>query len=223
LRPGPRRAAGRAQPGARRSIGTRPCERVRRMTFSEQLALTLVDKLAIGGILVIGGWWLNRLLQVFKSQQDLKNELAKSRDARHIEFLDKQLSQFYYPIYIRLHIDDAVWKRILDKRGGDEDLRRRLAAAMEKNTLLPNHEEIVRVMQSNIHLAESDGAAFEAMLRYIRHVAVYKAMREAGCHDRDPASVGEPWPEDLLPMIVKTTGVLQDRYLKLVASATKRG
>jgi hypothetical protein len=193
------------------------------MTFSEQLVLTLVDKLAIGGILLLAAWWLNRLLHVFKSHQDLKNELAKLRDARHIEFLDKQLSQFYYPIYVRLHIDNAVWKRILDKRGGDDELRRRLATAIEKNTILPNHEEVVRIIQSNIHLAESDGAAFEAMLRYISHVAVYKAVREAGCHDRDPASLGEPWPQDLLPMIVKTTGVLQDRYLKLVASGTKRG
>jgi hypothetical protein len=190
------------------------------MTFQEQLAITVVDKLAIGGLLLLAGWWLNRLLETFRSRRSLENEFAKLRDAKRLEFLDKQLSQFYYPIYIRLHIDGVVWKRILDKREGNDELRRKVGDAIEKNVILPNHEEIVRIIQSNIHLAQCDAAAFEVMLRYVRHVAVYKAMREAGCHDRDPISLGEPWPDDFLPIVEKTTGASQQQFDALVAEKT---
>lgn len=144
------------------------------MTFREQLILTLIDKLLIAAVIVLIGWGLNRILEKLRSELALKNELVKLRDAKRLDFLDKQLSQFYYPLYIRLHIDGAVSRRILDNRNGDDDLRSRVGAAIERNIILPNHDEIVKTIQANIHLAESDGLAFDQMLRYVRHVSVYK-------------------------------------------------
>jgi hypothetical protein len=189
------------------------------MTFREQLIVTVVDKLAIGALILLVGWWLNRRLEIFRGQQAIKNEIEKLRHSKQIELLEKQLSQFYYPIYVRLNIDGAVWERILDKQNGDDELRRKVGDSIERNLMLPNHEEIVRIIQSNIHLAETDPEAFRIMLRYIRHVSVYKAMREAGCHDRDPISLGEPWPKDFLPKIEETTAKLQVRYDSLTASS----
>lgn len=192
------------------------------MTFREQLIITLVDKLAIGGLILLAGWYLNRTLELFRSRQARANEAAKLRDSKQLEFLEKQLSQFYYPIYIRLHMDGAVWDRILDKSQGGDELRRKVGEAIEKDFILPNHGEIVSIIQSNIHLAECDEASFKTLLRYVRHVSVYRAMRESGCHDRDPISLGEPWPADFLPLIEEMTRKLQHRYDALVTITTGR-
>src|SRR3954469_22872628 len=151
------------------------------MTLSDQLVVTVVDKLLIGMLVLLTGWGLNRLLESIKSQMALRNEFAKLRDAKELDYLDRQLSQFYYPLYIRLHIDGAVWNRILDKSNGNDSLRQRVGDAIERNVILPNHEQMVRIIESSIHLAESDQAGFDQMLQYVRHVAVYKAMRESGC------------------------------------------
>src|SRR5260221_3188851 len=46
-------------------------------------------------------------------------------------------------------------------------------------------EAIVSIIQSKIHLAESDKTTFEVMLYYVRHVSVYSAMRGANCFEQD--------------------------------------
>jgi hypothetical protein len=50
------------------------------------------------------------------------------------------------------------------------------------------------------------------MLDYIRHVALYKAMRLAGIKDRFPDELGEPWPRELFPRIEAMAYKLQDEY-----------
>ena len=46
-------------------------------TFQEKLFLTVVDKLLIGLLVAIAGFWLNRCLETFKSQYAMQNELLK--------------------------------------------------------------------------------------------------------------------------------------------------
>lgn len=189
----------------------------------DPLVIVVIDKLLIAALILLFAWVLNRGLEKVKSELAMRNEFAKLRDAKRLEFLDKQLSQFYYPLYIRLHIDGAVWERILDKRNGDDEIRRKVGEVIEKDTILPNHEEMVKIIQNNIHLAEGDAEAFDQMLKYVRHVAVYKAMRESGIHDRDPIALGEPWPERLLPVIEATTANLQWQYDQLASKYLDTG
>jgi len=191
------------------------------MTFREQLAITLIDKAAIGALVLFAGFWLNRALEKFKANQARESDRERLRIQKQVEYLDRQLSEFYYPIYIRLHIDGATWKRILDREHGAEDLRARVGGQIERDVLLPNHEAIVAIIQTRIHLAESDQEAFDAMLAYVRHVAVYRALRAVGCNDRDPIALNEPWPKQLLPVIERTTARLQQQYDSLVWTKTK--
>ena len=189
------------------------------MTFNEQLTITLIDKALIGALVLIAGFWLNRILERFKSDRARENERERLRAQKHLDYLERQLSEFYYPIYVRLHIDGATWDRILDRNKGNDEVRRRIGEEIEKNVLLPNHEATVAIIQSKIHLAESDQQAFDAMLKYIRHVAVYRAMRSAGFYDCDPVALGESWPSELLPIIERTTYKLQQQYDSLVEPA----
>jgi hypothetical protein len=187
------------------------------LSFNEQLIITLVDKLAIGCLLVFAGFLFNRILERFKSQRALENELTKLKETRNLEYLDKQLSHFYWPVYIRLYIDIAIREKILDKRK-DDPLLSKIGAEIEKNFILPNHDEIVRIIQSNIHLMESDGELFQEIRDYMRYVAIYKAMRAAECLDKFPEELGEPWPQKFLLLITKTAYSLQARYDRLASS-----
>src|SRR5215210_3315440 len=64
---------------------------------------------------------------------------------KRVEVLDLQLSQFYWPLYIRLEKNEVIWKRIFDVGEVDEG-KRRLAAEIENSVILPNHAEIVAII-----------------------------------------------------------------------------
>jgi hypothetical protein len=78
---------------------------------------------------------------------------------------------------------------------------------------------MLSVIQSKIHLAEADAESFALMLKYVRHASIYKAMRSAGCFDKDPYDLGEPFPKELIRCIESTTDELQDKYDSLVEPA----
>ncbi len=187
------------------------------LSFEDRLLLTVVDKAAIGLIVLVCGYLLNRLLEKFKSSASLRNELVKDRDRRGLEFAEKQLSQFYWPLYTRLHFDTAVWTRILEKDHTDDELRRRIGAGIEAEFILPNHEEAIKIIREKIHLMEGDDELFGLLRQYLRHVAVYKAMREAGEQEKYPKHVGEPWPKELVRKVEEETQALQDTYDSLLA------
>lgn len=189
------------------------------MTFQQQLVLAVVDKLLIGAILALAGFWLNRYLEAFKIQRALQNELVKARDQKEMQLLESQLSQFYWPIYLHFQIDNVVWERILQRQSKDP-VRAALAHRIETDFILPNHEAACKVIQANIHLAAANPELVSALLKYVRHVAVYRAIRASGNTEVDPLDVGEPWPSDVFPAVEKATMERQRAFDSLLKRYT---
>jgi hypothetical protein len=185
------------------------------MTFPQQVLLTLLDKGLLALMLAVAGFWLNRYIEAFKSRQALENELRKARDQKRIELLQSQLSQFYWPVYLHLQMDNVVWEKIL-QRNSEDPVKAKLGHRIENDFILPNHETTCKVIEANIHLAASDGQLMKAILNYIRHVAVYRALRASGINDFDPIYVGEPWPAEVFPRIEAATIAKQRDFEELL-------
>lgn len=139
-------------------------------------------------------------------------ELRRLALNKKVERLERQLSEFYWPIYLRLQKDNAVWERILDRTDGDDELRQAVGSEIERNVVLPNHLEIVNIIETKAHLAEADGTMMKLLQTYLRHIAVYQSMRAAGCYDKDPIYLGEPWPAGFFEAIEQRTLTLQQEY-----------
>ena len=101
------------------------------MNFYQQLILTLLDKLAIGVLLLLASFILNRAIESYKSRKAIENQMAKIRDEKRLEFLERQLSEFYWPLYIRLEKDRPIWERILDINKEEDSLERSLGVITE--------------------------------------------------------------------------------------------
>ncbi len=136
---------------------------------------------------------------------------------KQIEFLERQLSEFYWPFYFRLQKDNAVWKLILDRTKKEDMIRQNVAKEIERNFILPNHDEAVKLIEAKIHLAKADEEFLDQLLVYIRHVAVYSAMRSSGIFEYDPIYLGEPWPAKLVALVEQKTRQLQQEYDGLIA------
>src|ERR1019366_6344748 len=64
--------------------------------------------------------------------------------------LQQRLSEFYWPLYLRLQRDNIVWTRILARNDSDET-KRKIAHEIEESVILPNHREAIGIIERGIH------------------------------------------------------------------------
>ncbi|MGI0484617.1 hypothetical protein ACN4EK_04210 [Pantanalinema rosaneae CENA516] len=211
------------------------------MVISEKLVELIVDKLLLGGIVLVAGYWLNKRLEMFKNDMneksrqrqliaelenqqkrqiaELENQLAMERYNAELEFIEKQISEFYWPIYLRLEKDNVMWKRIKSLSPENNVLPESASAAIEQEFILKNHQEIVEIIESKIHLAENSANSRELineLVKFIKHVAIYKTIRTIDelCQV-NPVDMNEPYPANLFPLIERNLRELQNRYEQL--------
>ena len=183
-------------------------------SLNKELFKIIVDKFAIGLLIVLAGYILNRAIERFKAAEALRNELHKQRFAAKLNRVERQLSEFYWPVYLRLQMDNTVWRRLLDKNRDDSDPLKVIGNQIEVDFLLPNHREIVKIIESKIQLAEPDNTLQALLLEYINHVAIYNAATAAGFKDlhNTQRDLLTPWPDGLFGAIEARTLSLQKNY-----------
>jgi len=84
-------------------------------TTTRDLIKIVPDKLAIGLLILFPGFMLNRAIENDKAAQALKSEISKQRFAATPHRIERQLSEFDWPMYLRLQKDNTVWHHLLDK------------------------------------------------------------------------------------------------------------
>jgi len=150
----------------------------------------------------------------WKVRED-RESLARSK---RIEFLERQLSGFYWPLYLRLQINNVIWDHLV---AGVEPRDNRQAHVHEEllsSFFLPNHEAMLRIIEGNAHLAQPDRELSNQLLRFIRHITIYKTIRGAGL-SFDPIAVGEPWPAEFFPLLEQRLQIMQAEYDREIGRA----
>ena len=140
---------------------------------------------------------------------------------KRLDFLERQLSQFYWPIYLHLQKNNVVWEHLINGKAGDESIKARVDHQLYGSFFLPNHEVIVKIIESNIHLARPDEPLEKLLFSFLRHVTIFKALRQAGLQNVDPIVLGEPWPSELFRVIEARTKMLQREYDQELGSRTQ--
>ena len=179
------------------------------MTFKEQLIITLTEKLIIGLLLLGAGFWVSREVESFKVSEAHRSQT----DIAKIAIIDKQLTDFYWPIVFRIEKDNAVWERL-------KDPDTRLARQIEQQVILPNHQEILKIIDERSHSIFNpwepvQPTLIDSIKLYERHAAVYMALRAVG-DQRMPVDLKESWPDALYPLLQSRIKQLQDQRSKLV-------
>ncbi|ABA23529.1 conserved hypothetical protein [Trichormus variabilis ATCC 29413] len=208
------------------------------MALTEKIIELVLDKILLGGIVLVAGHWLNKRFEIFKNEtnekyyqrqliaelenqqkqqvSELENQIAIARYNAEIEFIERQISEFYWPIFLRLEKDNVMWKRIKSLSPEHNVLPEAASDAIEKEFILKNHQEMVEIIESKIHLAENANNSkdlINELLKYIKHVAVYKTIRSVKeLQTINPVDLNEPFPDKLFPMIESNFRELQNRY-----------
>jgi hypothetical protein len=88
------------------------------MKINDELINILLDKGLLALIILIVGFYFNRLIEKIRLgnsriielerlKGNLENDLLKDKRLRKLTYLEKQLSEFYWPIFIRLQKDNG--------------------------------------------------------------------------------------------------------------------
>lgn len=111
------------------------------------------------------------------------------------------LEQFFQPISNRLKKDTAIWEGIKRDKRSRKSIEYKMAFALEMNQIIPNHKEIVSIIEKWRHLVDEDKELSEVLDQYLQHVSTFIAIRDAGEDWEYPELRGYPWPAKLIPVI----------------------
>jgi hypothetical protein len=164
-----------------------------------------------GGLTFLAGVASKGIIDSYLRRRD---DVHKFLLDKRVQFLEEQLSKFYWPIYLHLQKDNLIWERLRERTQDADSAKSKLSLQIESGVILPNHKEALAVIEDHLHLA-GDASIVEASLRYVRHVKIYEMLRAAGIHD-DPVNHGEPYPADYFPLIEKRVNALQAEYDRLI-------
>jgi hypothetical protein len=146
---------------------------------------------------------------------------VQSALARHnvqLRFIDRQLSQFYYPIQLRLKKDDALfvfWQKNKDNKENTGVLNE-----LRHGSMLKNHEQVISEQNSNLLRNPDENTDLQPLMQsfflYERHVALLSAS-QAVKDDRTPWEVDHEfgYPKSLADQINSRVHQLEEQRRKL--------
>jgi hypothetical protein len=151
-----------------------------------------------------------------KSAWDLywnrKTEKERISHKKRLDFLERQLTEFYWPLFFQLQKSEVVFKHIMNRKNTNDTLSAKLDYEIERNFFYPNNEEMAKIIETKYFLAQPDEELKEQIMRFLRHQAVFTAIRKLELNDKDPIRFGEPWPKGFHDAVEKKTMVLQDAF-----------
>ena len=146
------------------------------------------------------GFIAKSLWDQYWKRRDSANAISKQK---RLELLERQLTNFYWPIYLHLQKNNVVYNQLIYGRSFENSIRKSVNKQLYHTFFKDNHKVIIKLIENNIHLAQPD-ARFEAvLLQYIRHVTIFMALRDLGHENIDPIDIGVPWPSDFFDEIEK--------------------
>lgn len=138
---------------------------------------------------------------------DVRFQEQKDINKQKLDFISKQLSEFYWPVFQRLEKNRAVFNMMGHDVLGDQ---------IAHEVVIPNHLELLGIFEEKMYLAQANDQLKELVSKYIAHVHMYQALVERRSQGFPQQYGGEGYPEKLYYLIKVRTDTLQSRYDKLL-------
>ena len=193
--------------------------------FSQSLVLIIIDKLAIGALIVIAGYYGNKLLEkyraeqnrsleVLKSEQELRRSLETARDTAALEHLQRQIEELFSPLLGLIELGNVVnWvERTKVSQAGPDQAGLLREYFAEKHYLQLN-TQMSNLIRSKIYLLDSDHIP-PSYKEFLRHAAAFECLHELwkdkGVNSDDIKAV--PYPSTFKTEVEQSLEKLRSRY-----------
>jgi hypothetical protein len=149
-------------------------------------------------------------------------DLILLKKDRIFKLYERQLSEFYWPIYIRHHENNTLRIRGLSKGADFDNTSNKIAISIENNVIMKNNQEIVDIIMSNIHISFPDKEFLHVIKEFLKHVEMYKAIRAADVEDKYPVDFNADYPTEFGRIIEERTLLLQNKINRLYKNKNKK-
>jgi hypothetical protein len=153
----------------------------------------------------------------FNAQQ--RENQARSEAAREMEVaqfyvktVGSELTDFYYPIRLRLEMDSNLTRRLKEIKDKDDQMD--LWREIDESTLLPNLDEICKIILSHADTLTKDPQLRDAAFRFMNEVSIQRSLKIIEKRNRHAPAVDTAWPEGFRVLIKDRATTLQQVYDK---------
>lgn len=166
-------------------------------------------------IVLFLGFWFDRRLTRFRTDvESTVREQEKMRGIR-LSHLEKKLKLFLNPVLNAIEFDNSIWSRLSAISDSANSYPERLSLELERQFVLENHVRATELVRENFHFIEIDSPLHKSLIQYMRHVAVYKSLRDLN-ESINPVDLNEEFPAALEEQIRKEYIITREKYNSLV-------
>lgn len=174
------------------------------LSFPDQVKLILLDKLAIGIVVLLGAFVLNRLLERYKVQQAREKEIEMLQVAAARQYLQRQVEELYSPLFGLIQRAQQIYniaKAKVPSLDGSSVATRQEAEIWRwfvETYFLPINQQIGELIRSKIYLLEN-GELPESFVRFLEHETQFECLHRLW-QDKQVTSdsiKGAGWPKDI--------------------------
>tara|TARA_Y100000389_G_scaffold40077_1_gene34580 strand:- start:3708 stop:4376 length:669 start_codon:yes stop_codon:yes gene_type:complete len=151
-----------------------------------QIYLTIILTASAGAVGFLIRMFIDNINDILKNK--------KLDKLKHNEFL---LSEFYMPIYILLHRENAIWENLIRS---DCIIKKQEFITELDTEILNNHLEIQKIIINNMAKASPREDIACQLLLYDNHVTIFKTLRKIGSKDF-PLKYHCEYPKNLYNLI----------------------
>jgi hypothetical protein len=182
--------------------------------FTQKIVLLVVDKLAIGLLILFIGYIITRAIEKFKSEQALRKDFEVMRDKTALEHLQRQIEELYSPLLGLIQYSETVYK-ILQKK-----LQVKAVADVEaarsyfnEKYFLPLNSKIATLLREKIYLLDTNELppSFKQFLEHESQFASLHSLWKDTNIQSDEID-GIPYPQNFENDAKEALGNLMKRY-----------
>ncbi|WP_374685687.1 hypothetical protein [Promineifilum sp.] len=179
------------------------------MNIESQITIIIVTQ-----IVTIISLFVTNYISRRQAAQVLQDEI-KTR--KRIEYLERQLTEFYGPISALLSINKGILKITYDPDTGvyAKDVPPEFLRELKETVMIPNTIAIVEIIKENFHLIDSSIVPSH-MVNFVVHAQVWPIYSKHGI-ERKKYLDRFRFPQEFAEYITATTNTLKAEYLSLVA------
>lgn len=183
--------------------------------FEQKLVLTIVDKLAIGVLIVVAVFFLNRLLESFRVKLAAQRELEMLREQTSLKHLQRQIEELYSPLLGLIQYGSVVNQVEFAKLRQDDDgyeaseIRRYFVEVY----YLPLNTQMTGLIRTKIYLLDGEHLP-ESFQQFLKHAAQFECLHKLWTEMRVQSDdiQGIEYPKSFKQDVERTLDNLRAKY-----------
>lgn len=186
--------------------------------LTKEIILILIDKLAIGVLIILIAYYFNRLLERHKVKEKYRMEYEALRDKTYINHLQRQIGELYAPLLGLIQYGNSVNEVEFiktSKEGVDTvEIKRYF---VEKYYLALN-TEISDLIRVKYFLLATDNAP-ESFLKFLSHAARLECLHNLYKDKKiDSCEIDNPYPDKFKQEVQETLNKLKNEHEAFISN-----